>query len=92
MPQGAARRRCRMSCQETVSALRAGLAAYIDFYNTRRPHFRGGLLRYPADIQAGSLSRLNTGYPLRLAFVASDAAAGDNPALHHGTRTRGPST
>ena len=59
-----------LKAYETVSAVHAGLATYIAFYSTRRPHSahggstsRRGQLRYPADIQAGSLSRPNTGYP-----------------------------
>ena len=31
-----------LKAYETVSAVRAGLAAYIDFYNTRRPHSAHG--------------------------------------------------
>ena len=38
---------------------------------------------YSELIQAGRLSRPNTGYPPWLAFVASHAAAGDNPAEAH---------
>ena len=81
-----------LKAYETVSTVRSGLAASFlhrllqhppSAQRPRRPHPRGGLLRYPADIRAGSLSRPNTGYSLRLAFVASDAVAGDNPAPRH---------
>jgi putative transposase len=52
-----------LKAYETVSAARAAIAAYLDFYNARRPHSahggrtpRHGLLRYAADPASGRLT------------------------------------